>query len=68
MVYIDENKLTIQTLMCIGQELGIEGDCSTVETIKDYVNKVVDILREQTWKKEEEDWIRHLEIVNKLED
>ena len=57
MVYVDEMKLTLGTIMMIGQDLGIENnyDMMSEDGLDNYVDDVMDILYSETWKKEEQD-------------
>lgn len=57
MVYVNEMKLTLGTIMMIGQDLGIENnyDMMSEDGLDNYVDEVMDILYTQTYKKEEED-------------
>ena len=57
MVYVDEMKLKLGTIMMIGQDLGIENkyDMMSEDGLDNYVDDVMDILYTQTYKKEEED-------------
>ena len=49
MILVDENKLTLQTIAMIGEDLGIEGYDPNkwmvdIKTYDEYVDKVVDYL------------------------
>lgn len=71
MIYVNEEKLTLGTIMMIGQDYGIENKHNMMS--EDGLDKYVDVLYDQTDKKEEEDWyiIRENyldEIINKLKE
>lgn len=54
MIYVDEMKLKLGTIMMIGQDLGIENKYDMMSE-DNYVDEVMDYLYEQTDKKEEAD-------------
>lgn len=75
MIYVNEEKLTLGTIMMIGQDYGIENkhNMMSEDGLDKYVDDVIDVLYDQTDKKEEEDWyiIRENyldEIINKLKE
>ena len=57
MVYVNEMKLKLGTIMMIGQDLGIENnyDMMNADGLDNYVDDVLDYLYSETWKKEEYD-------------
>ena len=58
MVYVNEMKLTLGTIMMIGQDLGIENnyDMMDADSIDKYTDEVMDYLYKETDRIQEEDW------------
>lgn len=58
MVYVDEMKLTLGTIMMIGQDLGVENkyDIMDADSIDKYTDEVMGYLYKETYKIQEEDW------------
>ena len=58
MVYVNEMKLTLGTIMMIGQDLGIENkyDMMDADSIDKYTDEIIDYLYKETDRIQEEDW------------
>lgn len=58
MIYVNEEKLTLGTIMMIGQDYGIENKYNMMseDGLDKYVDDVINVLYAETDKRQEEDW------------